>query len=314
MSRETRLQVVLALNVALIAVLVAFGFLAHSLGLLADAWDTVADVAAVLISLVAVRLTRRSPTAQRSFGYHRSTILAAQANAAAILAVTLLIVVEAVRRIGDPPGVHGGAVLVVAAVAVVVNGGAALVLAGDRHDLNMRAVLLDTLGDAAANAGVAAAGAAILITGGNEWLDPAVSLAVAAVIGVRALRLLAQAADVLLESTPAGLDVAELASAMADVDGVDEIHDLHVWSLSSEVRALSAHLVLTGHPTLEEAQVVGDRLRAAIGPRFAIAHATLELECESCIEDAGDGCVELPDLLTSLSPRSAPSEPKRLRR
>jgi cobalt-zinc-cadmium efflux system protein len=294
-SRENRLRVVLGLNLCLVGVLVAFGFIAHSLGLLADAWDTVADVAAVVIALFAVRLTRRSPTAQRSFGYHRTTILAAQANAAAILAVTLVIVVEALRRIGHPPGVHGGAVLIVAAVAVAVNGAAALVLAGDRHDLNMRAVLLDTLGDAAANAGVAVAGAVILFTGGNEWLDPAVSLVVAAVIGVRAVRLLAQATDVLLESTPAGLDLGELASAMADVDGVDEIHDLHVWSLSSEVRALSAHLVLSGHPTLEEAQVVGDRLRAAIGPRFAIAHATLELECESCVDTTDDGCVELPD-------------------
>src|SRR5207253_4360079 len=150
----------------------------------------------------------------------------------------------------DPPAVHGGPVLVVAAVAVVVNGVAALFLAGDRHDLNMRAVMLDTVGDAAANAGVAVAGAVILVTGGNHWIDPAISLVVAAVIGVRAIRLLAQAADVLLESTPKGIDVAELASAMAGVHGVDTVHDLHVWSLSSDVRALSAHLVLSGHPTL----------------------------------------------------------------
>ena len=285
----------LGLNLALVGVLVAFGVLAHSLGLLADAWDTVADVAAVILSIVAVRLTRRSPTSQRSFGYHRSTILAAQANAAAILAVTVLIVVESVRRLAHPASVHGGAVFIVAGAAVLANVVAALVLAGDSDDLNMRAVLLDTLGDAAANAGVAGAGAVILVTGGNDWLDPAVSLAIAMVIGVRAVRLLAQAADVLLESTPAGLDIAELASAMAAVDGVDEVHDLHVWSLSSEVRALSAHLVLSGHPTLEEAQVVGDRLRGSIGPRFAIAHATLELECESCADDVGDGCVELPD-------------------
>ena len=294
-SRERRLQIVLGLNVALVVVLVVSGFVAHSLGLLADAWDTVADVAAVTISLVAVRLTRRSPTAQRSFGYHRSTIVAAQANAAAILAVTGFIVVEGVSRLRDPRPVDGGIVVAVALVAFLVNAGSALILERRSADLNMRSVLLDTVGDAAANAGVAAAGAVILLTGGNEWLDPAVSLAVAVVIGVRAVRLLAQAADVLLESTPAGLDVGELASAMANVDGVDAVHDLHVWSLSSEVRALSAHLVLSGHPTLEQAQVVGDRLRAAIGPRFAIAHATLELECESCVDDLSDGCVELPD-------------------
>jgi cobalt-zinc-cadmium efflux system protein len=291
MNREARLRLVLGLNVVLVACLVSAGFLAHSLGVLAAAWDTVTDVAVVGISLMAVRLVRRPPTAQRTFGYHRSTILAAQANAAGILAVSILILVEGVRRFFQPHHVEGGLVVAVAAGALVVNGIAALVLRGDAEDLNMRAVLIDTVGDAAANAGVAVAGAVILLTDGHYWVDPLVSILIAIVVGVRAVRLMAQAADVLLESTPAGLDVAELTLAMAAVDGVDSVHDLHVWSLSSEVRALSAHLVLSGHPTLEEAQVVGERLRADIGPRFGIAHSTLELECESCI-DVGDGCVE----------------------
>jgi cobalt-zinc-cadmium efflux system protein len=305
-TRELRLRLVLGLNVALAAALVAAGFVAHSLGLFAAAGDTVTDIGAVLLSLFAVRLARRSPNAQRSFGYHRSTILAAQANAAAILVVSLAIVVEAVRRLQDPPAVHGGAVLVVAGVAAAVNGVAALILHGDHHDLNMRAVLLDTVGDAAANAGVAAAGAVILVTGGFEWLDPAVSILIAVVIAARAVRLLIQAADVLLESTPAGLDLIELASAMAAVEGVDTVHDLHVWSLSSEVRALSAHLVLSGHPTLEEAQVVGDRVRTTIGPRYGIAHATLELECESCVQEDGEPCAELLDHSAATSGTSGP--------
>src|SRR5438067_509641 len=165
MTREGRLRAVLALNVALATALVIVGVAANSLGLFAAAGDTVTDVAAVLVSLVAVRLARRSPTAQRSFGYHRSTILAAQANALAILVVTALIAVEAVRRLQDPVAVDGLPVLVVAGIAALVNGAAALVLSGDRHDLNMRAVLLDTVGDAAANAGVAAAGAVILLAG-----------------------------------------------------------------------------------------------------------------------------------------------------
>jgi len=305
-SRELRLRLVLGLNVALAAALVVGGVVAHSLGLFAAAGDTVTDVGAVLLSLVAVRLARRSPNAQRSFGYHRSTILAAQANAAAILLVCGVIVIEAVRRLQHPPAVHGGTVLLVAGAAAVVNGVAAFVLAGDRHDLNMRAVLLDTAGDAAANAGVAAAGAVILFTGSYQWLDPAVSIVIAVVIAARAVRLLLQAADVLLESTPAGLDVDELLSEMAAVDGVDAVHDLHVWSLSSEVRALSAHLVLSGHPTLEEAQVVGDRVRATVGPRFGIAHATLELECESCVQEDGEPCAELLDHSAATSGTSAP--------
>jgi len=305
-SRELRLRLVLVLNVALAAALVAGGVVAHSLGLFAAAGDTVTDVGAVLLSLVAVRLARRSPDAQRSFGYHRSTILAAQANAAAILLVCGVIVIEAVRRLQHPPDVHGGTVLVVAGAAAVVNAAAAFVLAGDRHDLNMRSVMLDTVGDAAANAGVAAAGAVILVAGAYEWLDPAVSIAIAVVIAARAVRLLVQAADVLLESTPAGLDLDELVSVMGAVDGVDAVHDLHVWSLSSEVRALSAHLVLSGHPTLEEAQVVGDRVREAVAPRFGIAHATLELECESCVQEDGEPCAELLDHSAATSGTSAP--------
>jgi len=294
-TRELRLRLVLALNIALAAALVVTGVVAHSLGLFAAAGDTVTDVAAVLLSLLAVRMARRSPTVQRSFGYHRSTILAAQANAAAILIVSGVIVVEAIRRLQDPPTVHGGVVLVVAGIAAMVNGVAALVLAGDHHDLNMRAVMLDTVGDAAANAGVALAGAVILITASYEWLDPAVSIVIAVIIAARAVRLLLQTADVLLESTPAGLDLAELGSTVTAVDGVDAVHDIHVWSLSSEVRAMSAHLVLSGHPTLEEAQVVGDRVRATIGPRFGIAHATLELECEACVQEGDDACADLLD-------------------
>ena len=294
MTRELRLRFVLVLNVALAAALVVVGFVAHSLGLFAAAGDTVTDVAAVLLSLVAVRLARRSPTAQRSFGYHRSTILAAQANAAAILVVSVIIVVEGIRRLDHTPTVHGGPVLVVAGIAALVNIAAALVLGGD-DDLNMRAVMLDSVGDAAANAGVAVSGAVILATGGAEWLDPVVSIVIAVVIAVRAVRLLKQTADVLLESTPAGLALDELASAITGVDGVDAVHDIHAWSLSSDVRALSAHVVLSGHPTLEEAQVVGDRVRATIGPRFGIAHATLELECEACAQEDSEPCADLLD-------------------
>ena len=119
-------------------------------------------------------------------------------------------------------------------------------------------------------------------TGGWFWLDPAVSLLISLVIGVHGVRLLRATADVLLESTPAGLDVNSLTDKMATVEGVESVHDLHVWTLSSDVRAMSAHVVLAGHPSLEEAQVVGARVKATIGGQFRISHATLELECEAC--------------------------------
>ena len=291
MNRSRRLAVVLRLNLALVVGQVIFGLAAHSLGLLSDAGHNLADVAAVVTSLVAVRYARRAATASRSFGYHRGTILAALANAAGVLAVTLLIVYEAVGRLLHPGHIHAGVVVAVGLVACVVNAGAALTLhERHTHDLNMDSALLHMAGDALASLGVAAAGGVILVTGRFEWLDPVVSMAIAALIATEAYQLVRHAVDVLLESTPADLDLVRVTAAITAVEGVDAVHDLHVWSLSSEVRALSAHLVLSGHPTLEEAQVVGELVKARIGGPFAIAHATLELECEPCPDGTEDRC------------------------
>jgi cobalt-zinc-cadmium efflux system protein len=283
-SRSRRLGVALGLNVALVAGQVVFGVVAHSLGLLADAGHNLSDVAAVVVSLVAVRWARRAPTAERSYGYHRGTILAALVNAATILAVTGAILYEGLRRLADPQPVDAGIVIGVAVAAFAINAGAALVLREKGADLNMRAALLHMAGDAVASLGVVAAGLVILLTGRFLWLDPAVSMAIGVLIAVEAFQLVRQAAEVLLESTPRDVDLDRLTQAMCTVEGVETVHDLHVWSLSSEVRALSAHLVLAGHPSLEEAQVVGDRVKAAVAAPYAIAHSTLELECEPCAE------------------------------
>jgi cobalt-zinc-cadmium efflux system protein len=291
MTRERRLLVAICLNAVIVVVQVVAGVVADSLGLLADAGHNLADVAAVVVSLVAVRLARRPATPQRSFGWHRSTILAAQANAVAILVVTALIVIEAVERLRAPQPVAAGVVIVAAAAGLVANSIAALILHADHgHDLNMRSAVLHTASDAAASAGVVVAGLVMMVADGAYWIDPLVSLVIAAVIAVRGVRLLGETASVLLESTPAGLDPLALGAAMAEVEGVESVHDLHVWSLSSELHALAAHLVLDGHPTLEEAQVVGDRVRRHVAVRFTIAHATLELECEACAEPEEDPC------------------------
>jgi cobalt-zinc-cadmium efflux system protein len=290
-DREDRLRIALGLNLAIVVVQVVAGFAAGSLGLLADAGHNAADIAAVALSLVAVRLARRRPTPSRSYGWHRSTILAAQANAAVLLAATALIAFEAVRRLFDTQPVASGVVIVVAAVSLLVNGAAALVVHDHSHDLNMRSAMVHLVADALGSAGVCAAGVVMFVTGSNTWLDPAVSLVISAAIAWQAVKLIRASTDILLESTPSGLDVNALAAAMTAVAGVDSVHDLHVWSLSSEVRALSAHLVLSGHPTLEEAQLVGSEVKVAIGERFEIAHATLELECEHCMdEDDAEAC------------------------
>ncbi|MDQ1394697.1 MAG: cobalt-zinc-cadmium efflux system protein [Acidimicrobiaceae bacterium] len=289
MSRSRRLAVALGLNIVLVLGQVAFGVVAHSLGLLADAGHNLSDVAAVVVSLVAVRWARRAPTAERSYGYHRGTILAALGNAGLILAATSLIFFEGFHRLARPQPVRGGVVVAVALAAFVVNAAAALALRGHGSDLNMRSALLHMAGDAVASLGVALAGLVIVLSGGFLWLDPVVSMAIGVLIAVEAFRLVRQAVEVLLESTPKDIDLDRLTVTMAGVDGVETVHDLHVWSLSSEVRALSAHVVLEGHPSLEEAQAVGERLKAAVGVAFSLAHVTLELECEACADDGPCG-------------------------
>jgi len=290
MDRSRRLAVSLALNAGLVVVLVVFGVRSHSSGLLADAGHDAVDVGALALSLVAVRLALAPPSSARSFGNHRATILAALANAVLIAAVTVLIVVDSVHRLAHPQSVHAGIVVVVASLAFLVNGAAALVLRDRTDDLNMRGALLHMAGDALASLAVVAGAAALLVDPSATWLDPASALVVAGIIAFQAVGVMRTSVAVLLESTPSDVDLDDLVATMGGVPGVGEVHDLHVWSLSSEMRLLSAHLVLTGHPTLEEAQRVGEHVKAAIAGPYGIAHSTLELECERCLDGDADPC------------------------
>jgi cobalt-zinc-cadmium efflux system protein len=304
MDRTRRLAISLVLNAGLVVVQIGFGVIAHSTGLLADAGHNLADVGALALSLVAVRLVLRPPSAQRSFGNHRATILAALANASLIAVVTVLIVIDSVHRLGHPEPVRAGIVVVVASFGLVINGAAALLLRDGSSDLNMRSALLHMVGDALASLAVVAAAAVLLVVPSATWLDPASALVVAAIIVYQAAHVFRSSIAVLLESTPSDVDLGELTAAMARVPGVGEVHDLHVWSLSSEMRVLSAHMVLTGHPTLEEAQVVGDKVKAAIAGPFSISHSTLELECERCNDD-DDPC-RMEVAATSAGTRRSP--------
>jgi cobalt-zinc-cadmium efflux system protein len=286
--RQRRLMMAIALNVAVVVAQVIWGVLAHSLGLLADAGHNLADVAALAISVVALRYSLRGPTKARSFGHHRATTLAALANGGLLLAVTAFVAIDAVIRFWHPVRVHGGTVVVVALAAALFNGvGAAMVhersdaAAGD---LNMSAATLHLLSDAAVSLAVAAAGLAIVLSHGNVWLDPAVSLVVCVAIAVQAIRLLHRSADVLLESTPRAIDTEQVLAAVRAVATVADVHDLHVWSLSSDIHAMSAHVAVSGHPTLEQAQATGERIKDLVARQFSIGHATIEMECEACPE------------------------------
>jgi cobalt-zinc-cadmium efflux system protein len=292
-TRTRRLAISLAMNAGLVVAQVLLGLVARSTGLLADAGHNLTDVGALALSMVAVRLALRPPNAERSFGNHRATILAALANASLIAVVTVLIVIGSINRLGHPEHVRAGLVVLVASLGLVINGVAALILRDGSNDLNMRSAVLHMVGDALASLAVIVAAVALLFAPSATWLDPVSALVVAAIIVYQAFRVFRSSVAVLLESTPSDVDLTELIAAMVDVPGVGEVHDLHVWSLSSEMRLLSAHLVLTGHPSLEEAQAVGERVKAAIAGPFSISHSTLELECERCNDDEDPCRMEL---------------------
>ncbi len=221
MDRTERLWLVFVLNAVLLCALVVVGFTAHSLGVLAAAGDYIADASAIALAIVASRLARRAPDGSRSFGYHRAGVLAALANAAAVVVVTTIVVVEAVRRLVSGTGeVHGLPTLVVSVAAFVAMGGAALVLARDHADLNMRAVLIDTAGDALAAAGVAVVSTVILVTGRFYWLDPAVALAIALLVAWNAVALVRAAVRVLMESTPLNVVLDDVSGALCEVPSV----------------------------------------------------------------------------------------------
>jgi cobalt-zinc-cadmium efflux system protein len=297
--RQQRLVFAIVLNIAVVVAQIVWGLLAHSLGLLADAGHNLADVAGLAIAVIALRYSLRGATMARSFGHHRATILAALANAGLLLAVTGLVAIDAVARLLHPRPVHGGIVALVALGAVLLNGAGATLVherrtrPGAHADLNMSAATLHLVSDAAVSLAVAAAGLVILLSHGTYWLDPAVSLVVCVAITSQAVRLLHRSADVLLESTPKAIDPAAVLVAVRAVPTVVDVHDLHVWSLSSDLHAMSAHVAVSGHPTLEQAQATGEQIKDLVALDFDIAHATIEMECEACPEP--DPCaLDLP--------------------
>jgi cobalt-zinc-cadmium efflux system protein len=264
----------LAINVAMLLAALVGGILTDSLALLADAAHLLSDVGAIAIGLLAAGLAARAPTPARTFGLQRSEILAALLNGVLLLALALVIVVQAVSRLSDPPEVEGTGVLVLGIVGLLGNAVATWALAsGSRDDINLEGVLRHSAGDALSSLGVVVAGALVLATGWNA-ADPIVSLVIAALIAIGSWRLLKEPIDVLLEAAPAGIDVQEVGSAMAAAPDVVEIHDLHIWVVTSGFPALSAHLVV--RPGADRDRV-RERVEALLDERFGIHHTTLQV-------------------------------------
>ena len=281
-AQRRALWAALLANAALVGAEVAGSAAYRSLALLADAAHMLTDVVGLAIALVAQRLVGRAATARHSYGLQRAEVLGAQANGLVLLVVAGGIVLQAARSVGDPAAVRGGGVVVVATAGLVVNVASAVLLArAQGSSLNMRGAFLHMAADAAASVGAIAAGVAVLAWNAR-WADPAMSVAIAALVLWSAWSLLRDTAHVLLEGTPRGMDPAAVEAALAGDSAVEAVHHVHLWNLASDVPALSAHVVLRGEVSLHEAQTSGNRLRTMLAETFGITHATLELECHPC--------------------------------
>jgi len=271
------MSLALAINIALFVATVVGGVLADSLALLADAGHLASDVGAIGVGLLAARLAGVAPTPARTYGLQRSEVLGALANGVLLLVVAVLIVVEALSRLGDPPAVDGVGVLVLGAIGLAGNAAATWVLAaGEREDINLEGVLRHSAGDALSSLGVVVAGALVLIAGWDA-ADPIAGLLIAVLIAASSWRLLKEPVDVLLESAPAGTDVSAVGRAMAADPQVVEVHDLHVWTVTSGFPALSAHVVVDRGAGRDD---VLARMERMLGERFDIHHTTLQVvEC-----------------------------------
>ena len=275
-----RLTLVLGITAAVMVAEAVGGWLAHSLALLADAGHMLADVAALGLSLVVAYLAQRPATAERTFGLLRLEIVAALVNGAALLAISLGIALEALQRFRAPSQVHGALLLGVAAVSLVANvAGAAILHRGHHHSLNQRGAYLHIVGDVLGSAGALAAGAVILATG---WVqaDPLISVLIADLILGSAWRLVKESTDILLEAAPGHIALADVHDRIASIPGVASVHDLHVWTVTSGVIAMSGHLVVQNPGDNQRVlEAVQERLGA-----MGIGHVTVQMERDPTCE------------------------------
>ena len=274
-GNRRRLSMALGLTATYMVAEIVGGLAANSLALLADAGHMFSDAAALGLSLVAVTLAQRPATANRTYGFHRAEILAALTNGAALLTLAVLIAREAWERLSEPPEVQGGLMLVVAFGGLAINLLNLMILSGGRqHNLNVRGAWLHVMADTLGSVGAISAGGAIYFLGWT-WADPVASFVIASLVLYSAWGLVRETLDVLMEGVPKGISIDEVAAALKGIPGVLDAHDLHVWSLTSGRNIATTHLVIG-----EDADHQGiiDAANRTLADRFAIAHATIQVE------------------------------------
>jgi cobalt-zinc-cadmium efflux system protein len=277
LKHRRALVLALAINAAFMVVEAVAGFLSGSLVLIADAGHMLTDVAGVSAALLAIWLAQRPANKRKTYGYYRTEILAALANAVLLYAVSAYILYEAWQRWRDPPDVPGATVLVVACIGLVANlAGALLLMRGAGEDLNVRGAFLDMIADVLGSLGAITAGIVILTTGWR-YADPLLAAAVGVAILPRTWGLLKSALDVLLEGTPAHIELQDVQSAMLAQPRVESVHDLHVWTVTSGFIALSGHVQVRDNVDRDALLVA---LRSTLASRFDIDHVTIQVEDE----------------------------------
>jgi cobalt-zinc-cadmium efflux system protein len=274
-GNRRRMWVAAAINAGLIATGVVGGVLTGSLALLADAGHALSDLGAIGLGLLAARLAGRPGGPRRTFGLQRSEVMAALLNGLALVAIAVLILIAALDRLGDPPEVEGAGVVVLGLLGLAGNTAATWVLAsGRRDDINLEAVLRHSAADALGSLGVVVSGVVILATGW-EPIDPLIGIAIAALILASSVRLVRDPFDVLMESAPRGVDAQAVAREIGTVDGVREVHDLHVWSVTSGFEALAAHVVVAPG---RDRDLARREVEFLLRERYGIEHTTLQME------------------------------------
>ena len=281
------LRTSLVVTAAYIVLLVAMGVRSHSLALLSEAGHNLSDFLALLLSWVAVYVQSRPPSATKTFGYQRAGVLAAFLNAASLVVIAGFIFYEAAHRLYAPSNVEPRTMMWVAACGVVMNGAIALLLLRARRDINVRSAFLHEIGDTLSTAAVIVGGWVILTTG-KTWVDPALSFGIGALVLWSSFGIIRESLNILLEGTPRGMDLDKMADRLKQVDGVIDVHDLHVWSLGSETHALSCHIRIADLKASESESILR-AVNDALAHDFHVHHTTIQFEPEVC--EVAHGCV-----------------------
>jgi cobalt-zinc-cadmium efflux system protein len=281
------LETSLLVTIAYIVLLIVAGIRAHSLALLSEAAHNLADLVALLLSLVAVYLHARPPSATKTYGWHRAGVLAALVNAGSLLVLSFLIFYEALRRFQTPRLVQATTMIWVAATGVLMNGVIALLLYRSGRDVNIRSAFLHEIGDTVSTAAVIVGGWAILATG-QYWIDSALSFGIGAMILWSGFGIVRETLNILLEGTPRGIKLHLVDSAIRTVEGVNDVHDLHVWCIGSETRALSCHISIADIPPSASERILL-AVKQRLHDQFQIDHTTIQFEHVLC--DVASGCM-----------------------